>query len=232
MFWKNKYLLLKKAATVLLLLITSFTVYVIIANRNSKNMTARQKLLKAVYPVMMWFTKATGTNTTSLSNTAAAPLVPLYSLTTLLNDGKPLNLIDFKGKKILLVNTASDCGYTGQYEGLEKLYQENKENLVVLGFPANDFREQEKGTDENIAAFCKLNFGVSFPLLKKSKVVKGPGQNEIFEWLTNKNKNGWNEQAPTWNFCKYLVDEQGKLVNFFASSVEPMSSEVLKAITE
>ena len=130
------------------------------------------------------------------------------------------------------MNTASDCGYTGQYGELEKLSQENKETLVVLGFPANDFKEQEKGTDENIASFCKLNFGVTFPLLQKSKTVKGTGQNEIFQWLTHKNKNGWNDQAPTWNFCKYLVDEDGKLVHFFASSVEPMSSEVLKAISE
>ena len=178
-------------------------------------MTIRQKLLKAVYPVMIWFTKVTGTNTTSFSNTKVAPLVPIYSLPAIENDGKPLNLNDFKGKKILLVNTASDCGYTGQYGELEKLYREHKEKLVVLGFPANDFKEQEKGTDENIAAFCKSNFDVSFPLLKKSKVVKGTGQNEIFQWLTNKNKNGWNDQAPTWNFCKYLVDEHGKLVNPF-----------------
>ncbi|MBC7888775.1 MAG: glutathione peroxidase [Ferruginibacter sp.] len=195
-------------------------------------MTARQKILKAAYPVMIWFTKATGTNRTSLSNTAVAPIVPIYNLPAIGNDGQPFNLNDYRGKKILLVNTASDCGYTGQYEGLEKLYRERKENLVVLGFPANDFKQQEKGTDENIAAFCKLNFGVSFPLLRKSKVSKGAGQNEIFEWLTNKNKNGWNDQDPTWNFCKYLVDEEGKLVHFFASSVEPMSGEVLKAIDE
>lgn len=232
MFSKNKYSRLKKAGIILLILTMSFASYVIIANRNSKNMTTRQKLLKAVYPVMMWFTKATGTNTTSLSNKEAAPVVPIYTLPAMLIDGKPLNLNDFKGKKILLVNTASDCGYTGQYGELEKLSQENKETLVVLGFPANDFKEQEKGTDENIASFCKLNFGVTFPLLQKSKTVKGTGQNEIFQWLTHKNKNGWNDQAPTWNFCKYLVDENGKLVHFFASSVEPMSSEVLKAIAE
>ena len=181
---------------------------------------------------MMWFTKATGANTTSLSNTAVYPVVPFYTLPAILNGGKPLNLNDFKGEKILLVNTASDCGYTGQYEELEKLYREHEENLVVLGFPANDFKEQEKATDKNIAAFCKLNFGVTFPLLKKSKVIKGTGQNEIFQWLTDKNKNGWNDQAPTWNFCKYLVDENGKLVHFFSSSVEPISCEVLKAIAE
>lgn len=195
-------------------------------------MTTRQKILKATYPLMMWFTKATGINSTELSNTVVAPVVPFYNLPAQLINGEQLDLNNFKGKKILLVNTASDCGYTGQYEELEKLYQAHKENLLILGFPANDFKEQEKGSNENIAAFCKENFGVTFPLMKKSKVIKGTGQNEIFQWLTDKNKNGWNGQAPTWNFCKYLVDENGKLVHFFASSVKPMSSQALKAIAE
>lgn len=227
---KNKYSKFKKAVIVLLLLVISFVTYVIIANRNSPNMTTRQKLLNAIYPLTMWFTKAMGTNTTALSNTVTIPAVPIYDLPLMGNDGKPLDLNSFKGKKILLVNTASDCGYTGQYAELEKLYRQYKEKLVVLGFPANDFKEQEKGTDKNIAEFCKVNFGVSFPLLKKSKVIKGEGQNEIFQWLSDKNINGWNDQAPTWNFCKYLIDENGRLRNFFASSVDPMSSEVLKAI--
>ncbi|MEP7143803.1 MAG: glutathione peroxidase [Ferruginibacter sp.] len=229
---KNKYSKLKKTGVVLLLLMTSFAIYVIIVNRKSGNMTTRQKILKAVYPAMIWFTKVTGTNTSSFSNTSVDPVAPFYTLPAVGNDGNPLNLNDFKGKKILLVNTASDCGYTSQYGELEKLYRHHKENLVILGFPANDFKNQEKGTDENIAAFCKENFGVSFPLLVKSRVIKGAGQNEIFEWLTSKNKNGWNDRAPTWNFCKYLVDEHGKLIHFFASSVEPMSSEILKAIAE
>lgn len=232
MISKNKYSWLKKALIVLLLLLTGFVIFVTISNRNSKNMTTRQKILKATYPLMMWFTKATGINSTELSNTVVAPVVPFYNLPAQLINGEQLDLNNFKGKKILLVNTASDCGYTGQYEELEKLYQAHKENLLILGFPANDFKEQEKGSNENIAAFCKENFGVTFPLMKKSKVIKGTGQNEIFQWLTDKNKNGWNGQAPTWNFCKYLVDENGKLVHFFASSVKPMSSQVLKAIAE
>lgn len=193
-------------------------------------MTARQKILKALYPMMMWFTKAIGKNTASVSNTKAVPPVSVYTLPAVLNNGQQLNLKEYKGKKILFVNTASNCGYTGQYDGLEKLYQQHKESLVIIGLPANDFKEQEKGTDEDIASFCKLNFGVTFPLLKKSKVVKGPGQNEIFDWLTDKDKNGWNSRQPSWNFCKYLVDEQGNLIQFFAPSVEPLSSEVLKAI--
>lgn len=232
MFSKNKNSKIKQTGIALLLLIMSFTIYVANANRNSKNMNTRQKILKAVYPALIWFNKVTGTNTTSLANTPVSPVVSFYTLPALLNDGNPLNLNEFKGRKILLVNTASDCGYTGQYEGLEKLYREHKKDLVVLGFPANDFKEQEKGTDATIAAFCKLNFGVSFPLMSKTQVIKGTGQNEIFEWLTNKSKNGWNDQAPTWNFCKYLIDEQGRLIRFFASSVEPADSEIQEAIAE
>lgn len=179
---------------------------------------------------MMWFTKKTGTNATMLSNTTADAPVSFYSLTAVMNDGSQLDLHTFKGRKVLLVNTASDCGYTNQYAGLEELYREHKDKLVVIGIPANDFKEQEKGSDETIAAFCKVNYGVSFPLLKKSTVIKTAGQQEIFQWLTDKNKNGWNTQAPTWNFCKYLVDENGRLVHFFASSIEPLSDEMLHAI--
>ena len=224
--------MLTKTIIILLIVTTGVTSYVIIVNQNSKNMTVRQKFLKAAYPVMMWFTKVTGTNTFAESNSAVAPPVSLYNLTAVLNNGQSLGMGEFKGKKILLVNTASDCGYTGQYEALEKLHQKYKGKLVILGFPANDFKEQEKGTDESIAEFCKVNFGVTFQLMKKNQVVKGPEQNEIFKWLSNKDNNGWNNKSPTWNFCKYLVNEEGRLVHFFAPSVEPMSSEVLKAVEE
>jgi glutathione peroxidase len=232
MILKGKYATMKKAGIILLLCAISFSIYVNITNSNSKNMTTRQKILKAVYPAMMWFSKKAGVNNISISNTTADPIIPFYNLPATLINGENLNLGNFKGKKILLVNTASDCGYTGQYDALEKLYQLHKDKLVVIGFPANDFKQQEKGNDENIAAFCKLNFGVTFPLMKKTVVIKGNGQNEIFAWLSNKNKNGWNEQAPTWNFCKYLVNESGRLTHFFASSVEPLSNEVLKAIED
>jgi glutathione peroxidase len=232
MIFKTAYSKIKKASIVLVLCILIFSIYVIIANSNSKNMTTKQKVLKAVYPMLMWFTKKAGVNSASISNTTAEPIVPFYSLTATLINGVHLNMADYKGKKILLVNTASDCGYTGQYDALEKLYQLHKDKLVVIGFPANDFKEQETASDESIASFCKLNFGVTFPLMKKSVVIKTNGQNELFEWLSNKNKNGWNDQAPTWNFCKYLVNENGRLTHFFASSVEPLSTEVLKAIAE
>ena len=146
------------------------------------------------------------------------------------------NVFDFaslKGKKVMIVNTASKCGYTPQYKDLEAIYKQYKDQgFVIIGFPANNFGSQEPGTNQEIETFCKLNYGVSFPLFKKSKVITGADQNEIFQWLTQKNKNGWNEQAPSWNFCKYLIDEQGRLTNFFASSVEPSSPEVLAAINQ
>ena len=159
---------LKRLIIVLLLLITVFVVYVEIVNRNSKNMTYRQKVLKAVYPAFMWITKLTGTNTKKMKNESAkSPVVSFYDLSATQIDGKELKFADFKGKKLLLVNTASDCGYTNQYADLQKLYDQFKDKLLVIGFPANDFKEQEKGSDEEIAQFCQKNYGVTFPVIKK-----------------------------------------------------------------
>ena len=222
----------KWMGVLLLLVLLSCSLNIFKTTKNSNSMTTRQKILKAGYPAMMWFTKLTGVNSKSITNKGVTAPESFYSLPATLIDDSTINLDQYKGKKILLVNTASDCGYTGQYEQLEKLYQQHREKLVILGFPANDFKGQEKGTDFAIASFCKLNYGVSFPLFKKSKVINGTDQNEIFKWLSQKNKNGWNEQAPTWNFCKYLIDEQGRLTHFFASSVEPSSQEVLAAINQ
>ena len=148
-----------------------------------------------------------------------------------MNTGKELKFDSLKGKKILLVNTASDCGYTGQYDDLQKLYQDYSDRLMVIGFPANDFKQQEKGNDEEIAQFCKLNFGVTFPLAKKSPVIKGEDQQEVFRWLTDKTKNGWNNKQPSWNFSKYLVDEKGILTSYFDPAVSPLSEEVIGAVS-
>lgn len=193
-------------------------------------MNLKQSILKAIYPVTMWFANKTGAARQSLSNNSSMPLSPIYDLPATTINSQPFNLHDLKGKKILLVNTASDCGYTAQYEGLENLYRIYHRQLVVLGFPANDFHRQEEGSDIQIAAFCRQNYGVSFPIFQKSRVLDGVGQNPVFSWLTHRDKNGWNEQAPTWNFCKYLVDEEGKLVQYFGSAVEPMSNELLTAM--
>lgn len=221
---------LKRFIIVLLLLIAAFAVYVEIVNRNTKNMTYRQKVLKAVYPALMWFTKLTGKNVSKLAGNKQPP-VSFHSLKGLLNDGSTLDFATLKGKKVLLVNTASDCGYTNQYEALQQLYEQHKDKVVVLGFPANDFKEQEKGSDAAIQEFCRKNYGVSFPLMQKSSVVRSPQQNIIYQWLTDSAKNGWNNKMPSWNFSKYLVDENGVLTNYFDPSVSPTSVDVVKAIT-
>lgn len=223
---------LKRFGLVLLLLLAAFAVYVEIVNRNSVNMTYRQKVLKAVYPAFMWFTRLTGTNAAKLSNKDKTPAVPFYTLKATLKNGDTLDFASLQGKKVLLVNTASDCGYTHQYEDLQALYAGQKDKLVVIGFPANDFKEQEKGTDEEIGAFCKKNYGVTFPLVQKSVVVKSAGQHPVFQWLSDAAKNGWNDKQPTWNFSKYLVNEKGVLTHYFDPSVSPASEEVKNAINE
>jgi glutathione peroxidase len=158
------------------------------------------------------------------------PKASFYSLSFHLNDGTPFNCDSLKGKKVLLVNTASKCGYTKQYESLETLHQKFKDKLVIIAFPANDFGAQEPGSDSTIAEFCKLNYGVSFPIAMKSSVVKGKEQNEVFKWLSDSTLNGWNSEAPSWNFGKYLVDENGKLLNFFSSNVDPMDQKIIDAV--
>lgn len=195
------------------------------------SMTGRQKFLKAVYPVFIGLTKLFGKNSKVLvNNKNSKPTQSVYELTVQLNNGNALPLQTYKGKKILLVNTASDCGYTNQYDDLQKLYQQFNNQLTIIGFPANDFKEQEKGDDEEIAQFCKINYGVTFPLAKKSVVVKSGDQNNIFKWLTNKKQNGWNDKMPTWNFSKYLINEQGVLTHYFDPSVSPLSEEVVNAV--
>lgn len=136
----------------------------------------------------------------------------------------------FKGKKILIVNTASECGYTPQYEGLEALYEKYKDQLVVVGFPANNFGGQEPGSDSQIKTFCEKNYGVTFPMASKVS-VKGDDRAPIFDWLTTKAENGAMDVKIKWNFTKFLLNEKGQLIASFKSSVEPMSEEILKAFS-
>ncbi len=194
-------------------------------------MTVKQKVLKAVYPVYMWFLKKTSKEKRMISNKNSTAIVSFYSLKDTLSNGQSFNFDQLKGKKVLLVNTASDCGYTGQYASLEKLSQQYKDKLVVIGFPSNDFGEQERADDETIAVFCEVNYGVTFSLMKKSSVSKAGEQNEVYKWLTSASQNGWNEKEPSWNFCKYLVDEQGKLTHYFPAAVEPTDKEIVAAIS-
>lgn len=142
-------------------------------------------------------------------------------------DGGTIDLSAYKGKKILLVNTASKCGYTRQYEGLEALYKKYRGQLVVIGFPANNFGGQEPGSDEEIKEFCTSKFNVTFPMASKVS-VKGKDIDPLFKWLTNKSENGVLDANIGWNFNKFLIDENGKLLQHFGSNVEPMSEAITK----
>ena len=195
-----------------------------------KDMSYRQSILKSIYPLIMWSTNSNGKKQLLENKNGATASMSFYDLNMNAIDGTPFNFSNLKGKKILIVNTASDCGYTGQYEALEKLQQQYKEQLVVIGFPANDFKGQEKSDNQNIAAFCKKNYGVSFPLMEKSIVIKKNQQNLVHKWLSDPSLNGWCNQEPAWNFCKYLINEQGVLVNYFPMTIDPLDPLVIAAI--
>ncbi len=196
-----------------------------------KEMTLRQYILKSVYPIMMFFGKVFPAKNAFLSNDKnIIPTTSFYNLKATSIDGKEISFSTFKGKKVMIVNTASDCGYTAQYDELEKLYQQNKNNLIIIGFPANDFKEQEKKSNDEIATFCKRNYGVSFLLMQKSHVLKNAEQNEVFNWLTHASKNGWCNQQPIWNFNKYIINETGILTNFASNNISPLDKRIVKAI--
>lgn len=142
-------------------------------------------------------------------------------------DGSTIDFSKYKGKKVLIVNTASECGYTPQYADLQKLSEAHKSNLVIVGFPANNFGGQEPGSNTEIKEFCKKNYGVSFPMAGKVS-VKGDDIHPIFKWLTTKSENGVMDAEIKWNFTKFLLDEKGKLIAVFPSKVNPNSEEITK----
>ncbi|KQR94599.1 glutathione peroxidase [Chryseobacterium sp. Leaf180] len=144
-----------------------------------------------------------------------------------LEEGKEINFADYKGKKILIVNTASECGFTPQYADLEKLSKEYKDKLVVVGFPANNFGGQEPGSNAEIGAFCQKNYGVTFPLASKVS-VKGDDTAPIFKYLTEKSENGVKNTTILWNFTKFLIDENGKLIDSYVSTTKPTSDSITK----
>ncbi|HSZ24939.1 MAG TPA: glutathione peroxidase [Cytophagaceae bacterium] len=189
-------------------------------------LTTRQKITKALYPIIMFLQKNNSAKGKILLNTTnIKPHYSFYNITAIANNGTEISMRDFKGKKIMVVNVASNCGYTGQYDELEKLFLKNSDHLILLGFPANDFNNQESGSDKEIEHFCRINYGVTFPLFKKQSVLK-PNQNEVYQWLTDKKRNGWNDQEPVWNFCKYVIDENGTLTSFFGSAISPQGIEI------
>jgi len=184
----------------------------------------------------VWASCGSNTRATRPQNIDTNPENPsnnmksIYDFTLKSLDGsQDISLSEYKGKKMLLVNVASKCGYTPQYDDLQKLHEKYGEKLVVLGFPANNFGGQEPGTHEEIAEFCKLNYGVTFQMFEKIS-VKGKNKHPLYEWLSNKEANGWNSATPSWNFNKYLIDEEGKLIKFFGSSVKPFDDELIQAI--
>ena len=144
--------------------------------------------------------------------------------------GNDYPLSQLKGKKVLVVNTASKCGFTPQYDGLQELFEKyGDENFMIIGFPANNFAKQEPGSNEEIANFCRLNYGVTFPMMSKIS-VKGDDQHPLYRWLTSKAENGVEDSKVSWNFQKYMIDEEGQLVGHFAPTVKPDNKKLVRWI--
>lgn len=153
-----------------------------------------------------------------------------YSYTCKTIDGKEYNLSELKGKKVMIVNVASHCGYTPQYKGLQELYMKYKDqNFVILGFPCNQFMGQEPGSNSEIQEYCQKNYGVTFPMFEKVD-VKGSDQAPIFQWLTKKSLNGVQDAEVSWNFNKFLIDENGKFIAHHKSGIEPNDKNIISFI--
>ncbi len=169
---------------------------------------------------------------TSNSTGSEEPKLSIHTFKCEDINGQSYDLSQLKGKKVLVVNTASKCGLTPQYEELEKLYSLYKDsNFVVVGFPANNFMGQEPGSNENIAAFCQKNYGVSFPMMSKIS-VKGKDMHPIYQFLTQKAKNGLEDNQVQWNFQKYLLDEEGFLVKVISPQTSPMDASIVDWIKD
>ena len=184
--------------------------------------------MKKLIFIALFLTSCFGSNKqiSKPENLEAIPEKSFYDFTMTAIDGKKIDFSAYKNQKVLIVNTASKCGYTPQYEDLQWLHEQYGNKVTILGFPANNFLGQEPGSNEEIATFCKKNYGVTFQMFEKIDVV-GDNQSALYEWLSNPKENGWNDQEPSWNFCKYLVNEKGQLVKFFGSGINPRD----KAIT-
>ena len=177
--------------------------------------------MSLVYKIIKWVAYFTGQqkiDTPKNFERRAEFILPDFVVKKI--NGQEFHLKNLRGKKILLVNVASKCGYTPQYPELEKLYKENENKLMIIGFPSNEFGKQEPGTNNESQNFCEINYGVTFPISEKVE-VKSDNKCELYEWLTNPRKNGWNSNEPAWNFCKYLIDEEGFLIGYFPSHVIP-----------
>ena len=141
-------------------------------------------------------------------------------------DGNKIDFSQFKGKKLLIVNVASKCGYTSQYKDLQELHKKYNDKITILAFPSNNFGFQEPGSNDQIEEFCETNYGIEFQLFEKSD-VRGKNTNSVYRWLSSINDNGWNDKSPRWNFFKYLVDETGSLKAVYSSNVNPLDNEII-----
>jgi glutathione peroxidase len=185
-------------------------------------MTIKQRLIALLYPLVRNFKPGKRLAVGALQNDeGVVPAVPFHQLQAVKPDGSLFDFGMLQGKKTLIVNTASDCGFTPQYKELEELYKRSDNKLEILGFPSNDFAGQEPGSDEEIASFCQVNYGVSFPLFRKDSVLD-PKFQVVYKWLKDKDLNGWNSQPPAWNFYKYLIDEKGVLQAVYGPEVSPL----------
>ena len=164
---------------------------------------------------------------TGLKAQTLEPKTSLYDVKINDLNNTPIDLSNYKGKKILFVNVASKCGFTGQYKELQQLHNNQKYKLVIIGVPCNQFGNQEPGTPEEIESFCELNYGVTFLMTEKLN-VKGDKQHDLYKWLTKKDRNGKANSAVKWNFQKYLVDENGRLIDYFYSMTKPTSKKITK----
>ena len=166
---------------------------------------------------------------TLLTANNSDPITSLYDYSAISIAGDTISMEAYRGKKILIVNVASKCGFTSQYIDMQNLHEKYNEHLAVLGFPSNNFFRQEPGSNEEIKNFCQKEYGATFPMIAKIN-VKGKKQHPIYEWLSNKKLNGWNNKAPSWNFYKYLIDEKWKLIQYFRSNISPLDTIITNHI--
>lgn len=194
--------------------------------------TLKQHILRLLYPLIRKIGQSGKNGTILINENNINPQSSFYEQKAVLPNGKEISFSDFKGKKVLIVNTASNCGYTGQYAELQTLHEKMGADLVIIAFPSNDFAEQEKASDKEIERFCQINYGVSFPIAKKDVVVKNDAQQPVFRWLSDITDNGWNDHAPDWNFGKYLINGNGSLTAYFGPSVSPLDNIFLNTINQ
>ncbi len=183
-----------------------------------------QWIKRLYYPLLMILlpkTKISSLEHPDLKMSTSIYGIPLRDI-----DGNKTTLAPFKGKKLLIVNVASECGYTHQYAQLQELFEGYHDKLIVLGFPSNNFGSQEPGTNKTIKNFCTEKYNVTFPMFEKTDVI-GKNTNPLYRWLSKKELNGWNDQRPNWNFCKYVVSENGELLNFLSETVSPFDESIL-----